>query len=47
MAHQFGVALFELKVVEQAPDGRAIAQLQSKGYADKSRTPIGAIAPVL
>jgi len=31
--------LFEFKVVEQAPAGRAIAQLQSKGYADKYRAP--------
>jgi hypothetical protein len=31
--------LFEFKVVEQTPAGRAIAQLQSKGYADKYRAP--------
>jgi len=29
--------LFEFKVVEQTPAGRAIAQLQAKGYADKYR----------
>jgi len=29
--------LFEFKVVEMEPDGRALAQLQEKGYADKYR----------
>ena len=31
------VYLFEFKVVEQAPEGSAMAQLQAKGYADKYR----------
>ena len=31
------VYLFELKVVELAPEGAAIAQLKAKGYADKYR----------
>ena len=31
------VFLFELKVVEQAPGGAALAQLKAKGYADKYR----------
>jgi hypothetical protein len=31
------VYLFEFKVVEQVPEGRALAQLQLKGYADKYR----------
>ena len=29
--------LFEFKVVEQAPEGSALAQLKTKGYADKYR----------
>lgn len=29
--------LFEFKVVEQAPEGKALAQLKAKGYADKYR----------
>ncbi|MEB3195947.1 MAG: AAA family ATPase [Candidatus Sericytochromatia bacterium] len=33
------VYLFEFKVVEQVPDGRALAQLQAKGYAEKYREP--------
>ncbi len=33
------VYLFEFKVVEQVPDGRALAQLQSRGYAEKHRAP--------
>ncbi|MEB3221941.1 MAG: PD-(D/E)XK nuclease domain-containing protein, partial [Candidatus Sericytochromatia bacterium] len=33
------VYLFEFKVVEQVPDGRALAQLQARGYAEKYRTP--------
>ena len=31
------VYLFEFKVVELAPEGSAMAQLQAKGYADKYR----------
>jgi hypothetical protein len=30
--------LFEFKVVEQVPEGRALQQLKDKGYADKYRT---------
>ena len=39
MAIRFGgnVYLFEFKVVDQAGDGDAIAQLRAKGYADKYR----------
>jgi hypothetical protein len=33
------VYLFEFKVVEQVPEGRALAQLQAKGYVDKYREP--------
>ncbi len=33
------VYLFEFKVVEQVPDGGALAQLQLRGYADKYREP--------
>jgi len=33
------VYLFEFKVVEQVPDGRALAQLQARGYAEKYRMP--------
>ncbi|MEB3328423.1 MAG: ATP-binding protein [Candidatus Sericytochromatia bacterium] len=33
------VYLFEFKVVEQVPEGRALAQLQAKGYAQKYRAP--------
>jgi hypothetical protein len=29
--------LFEFKVVEETPDGRALTQLQARGYADKYR----------
>jgi hypothetical protein len=32
------VYLFEFKVVELLPDGRALQQLQDKGYADKYRS---------
>ena len=32
-----GVYLFEFKVVEQTAGGAAMAQLKSKGYADKHR----------
>ena len=40
MAVQFNdhVYLFEFKVVELAPEGTAMAQLQAKGYADKYRS---------
>ncbi|MEB3327770.1 MAG: PD-(D/E)XK nuclease domain-containing protein, partial [Candidatus Sericytochromatia bacterium] len=31
--------LFEFKVVEQVPEGRALAQLQAKGYAEKYKKP--------
>ncbi len=31
--------LFEFKVVEQVPDGRAIEQLNERGYAEKYRAP--------
>lgn len=31
------VVLFEFKVVEDAPEGSAIAQLRARGYADKHR----------
>ncbi|EHQ53485.1 hypothetical protein ECTPHS_12485 [Ectothiorhodospira sp. PHS-1] len=31
------IYLFEFKVVEQVPEGRALQQLQDKGYADKYR----------
>lgn len=31
------IYLFEFKVVEQAPEGRALAQLREKGYAEKYR----------
>jgi hypothetical protein len=39
MTVDFGghIYLFEFKVVEQLPDGRALAQLVAKGYADKYR----------
>ena len=39
MAVRFGgaVYLFEFKVVEQASDGAALAQLRERGYADKYR----------
>jgi len=33
------VYLFEFKVVEQVPDGRALAQLKERGYAEKYRAP--------
>jgi hypothetical protein len=33
------VWLFEFKVVELVPEGKAIQQLRDKGYADKYRTP--------
>ena len=33
------VYLFEFKVVEQVPEGRALAQLRAKGYAEKYRAP--------
>ncbi|MEB3195944.1 MAG: AAA family ATPase [Candidatus Sericytochromatia bacterium] len=33
------VYLFEFKVVEQVPEGRALAQLQARGYAEKYRAP--------
>ena len=29
------IYLFEFKVVELAPEGRALAQIKDKGYADK------------
>ncbi|MBK1674892.1 hypothetical protein CKO35_16690, partial [Ectothiorhodospira shaposhnikovii] len=31
------IYLFEFKVVEQVPEGRALQQLKDKGYADKYR----------
>lgn len=31
------IYLFEFKVVEQLPDGRALEQIKHKGYADKYR----------
>jgi hypothetical protein len=31
------IFLFEFKVVEQVPEGRALQQLQEKGYAEKYR----------
>ena len=31
------VYLFELKTVEKAPEGAALAQVEEKGYADKYR----------
>ena len=31
------VYLFEFKVVERTPEGKAIAQLKERGYADKYR----------
>jgi hypothetical protein len=45
MAVLFGpqVYLFEFKVVEDQPEGRALAQIRAKGYADKYR---GAGRPV-
>jgi len=33
------VYLFEFKVTEQVPDGRALEQLQARGYAEKYRAP--------
>ena len=33
------VYLFELKVVEQAGAGSALAQLEERGYAEKHRAP--------
>jgi hypothetical protein len=33
------VCLFEFKVVEQVPEGRALAQLQARRYAEKYRAP--------
>ena len=33
------VYLFEFKVVEHAPEGRALVQLQTRGYAEKYRAP--------
>ncbi|WP_461465789.1 PD-(D/E)XK nuclease domain-containing protein, partial [Melaminivora sp.] len=32
------VYLFEFKVVEQTPEGKALAQLQAKNYAEKYRS---------
>ncbi|MCG5512754.1 ATP-binding protein [Ectothiorhodospira shaposhnikovii] len=39
MTVDFGghIYLFEFKVVEQLPEGRALAQIKAKGYADKYR----------
>ena len=31
------VYLFEFRVVEQAPEGRALQQIKDRGYADKYR----------
>jgi hypothetical protein len=31
------IYLFEFKVVEMVPEGKALEQLKSKGYADKYR----------
>jgi hypothetical protein len=41
LAVRFGprVYLFEFKVVEQVPEGNALAQLQARGYAEKYRAP--------
>ena len=39
------VYLFELKVVETAAKGAALAQLKTKSYADKYRDPPAARAP--
>ena len=45
MAVRFGgaVYLFEFKVVEQATEGAALAQLKERGYADKYRASGGSI----
>ena len=45
MAVRFGgnVYLFEFKVVEQATQGAALAQLRERGYADKYRASSGSI----
>ena len=32
-----GVCIFEFKTVDQAPEGRALAQIKKKGHADKYR----------
>ncbi len=37
------VYLFEFKVVEQATQGAALAQLRERGYADKYRASSGSI----
>ncbi|CAM3952478.1 ATP-binding protein [Vreelandella rituensis] len=39
MSVDFGghIYLFEFKVVEQLPEGKALAQIKAKGYADKHR----------
>ena len=39
MTVKFGghIYLFEFKVVESAPEGRALRQLKDKGYAEKYR----------
>jgi hypothetical protein len=36
---QKAIYLFEFKVVEQEPEGRALLQLQERGYAEKYREP--------
>ena len=35
--HDGHVYLFECKTVEKAPEGKAMAQIKEKGYADKYR----------
>jgi len=39
MSVRFGghIYLFEFKVVEMVPEGKALEQLQAKGYAEKYR----------
>ena len=34
-----GVYLFEFKVADGKPEGRALAQIRERGYADKYRRP--------
>ena len=33
------VYVFEFKVVDEKPEGRALAQIRERGYADKYRRP--------
>ena len=37
MRHDGGICIFEFKLLKDAPEGKALAQIKDRGYADKYR----------